>query len=90
MYRKSIRKTPKGVEFNLGLLDAAMKEFPSNPNLTTEIALLEEMGVEASAELKALMEQQLASGQATALAHLILANQEIKAGRMANAIPHWS
>ncbi len=40
------------------------------------------------AELKALMEQQLANGQATALAHLILANQEIKAGRMAEAIPH--
>lgn len=88
MYRKSIRKTSKGVEFNLGLLDLAMKEFPANQNLTTEIALLEDMGVEASGELKALMEQQLANGQATALAHLILANQEIKAGRMADAIKH--
>ncbi len=46
------------------------------------------MGVEASSELKSLMQQQLANGQATALAHLILANQEIKAGRMADAIPH--
>lgn len=88
MYRKSVKKTSKGIEFNLGLLDLAMKEYPANQNLTTEIALLEDMGVEATAELKALMEQQLANGQATALAHLILANQEIKAGRMAEAIPH--
>lgn len=88
MYRKSIRKTDKGIECNLGLLDLAMKEYPANQKLTTEIALLEDMGVQASAELKSLMEQQLANGQATALAHLILANQEIKAGRLAEAIPH--
>lgn len=88
MYRKSVRKTSKGIEFNLGLLDLAMKECPSNPNLSTEIVLLDDMGVEAPADLKALMEEQLANGQAPALAHLILANQEIKAGRMAKAIPH--
>ncbi len=28
MYRKSVRKTPKGLEFNLSLLDLAMKEYP--------------------------------------------------------------
>ena len=56
MYRKSVRKTGKGIEFNLGLLDLAMKEFPSNPNLSTEIALLNDMGVEAPAEMKTLME----------------------------------
>ena len=88
MYRKSLQKTAKGVEFNLNLLDAAMREYPANPNLATEVALLENMGVEASAELKDLMEQQLANGQATAVAHLILANQQIKNGHMAEAIPH--
>ncbi len=46
------------------------------------------MGVNASAELKAVMEQQLAEGKATALAHLILANQCIKAGRLIDSIPH--
>ncbi len=48
MYRKSVRKTSKGIEFNLGLLDLAMKEFPGNPNLSTEVALLDDMGVEAT------------------------------------------
>ncbi|MCC6510428.1 MAG: tetratricopeptide repeat protein [Pirellulaceae bacterium] len=88
MYRKSVKKTPKGLEFNLGLLDAAMREYPGNPNLTTEIALLDDMGVEAPPAFKAVMEEQLANGKATALAHLVLANQDIKAGRLVDAIPH--
>lgn len=88
MYRQSIRKTDKGIELNLGLLDAAMKEYPSNPNLSVEIAMLTDMGVEAPPALKALMEEQLANGHATALAHLLLANQQLKEGRLAEAIPH--
>lgn len=88
MYRQSIRKTDKGVQLNLGLLDAAMREYPTNPNLPAEIAMLTEMGVEAPPALKALMQEQLASGQATAVAHLLLANQELKAGNLKAAIPH--
>lgn len=88
MYRQSIRKTDKGVELNLQLLDAALKEFPTNPNIATEIALLQGMGVAATPALKAALEEQLANGQSTALAHLVLANEELKANRILQAIPH--
>lgn len=88
MYRRSIRKTPGGVEVELALLDAAMKEYPSNPALAEEIAMLSEMGVEATPQLKAALENQLVNGKATALAHLLLANQELKGGRIKEAIPH--
>jgi tetratricopeptide (TPR) repeat protein len=88
LFRKSIRKSDRGVEMNLALLDAAIKEFPSNPFLAEDIAMLTDMGVEASPQLKSVLESQLAKGQATAVAHLILANQEIKADRLKQAIPH--
>ena len=88
MYRQSIRKTDEGTEINLSLLDAAIKEFPSNPYLAEDIALLSDLGAEASKELKAALEEQLAKGQATAVAHLMLANQEIKAGRLKQSLPH--
>lgn len=88
MYRKSIRKTEKGLEFNLNLLDEAMKEYPANPNLATEVALLDDMGIEAPPAFKAAMEEQLANGQATALAHLVLANQSLKAGKFVVATKH--
>lgn len=88
LYRQSIKKTEKGLELNLALLDAAMKEYPTNPQLTAEIAMLEEMGVDTPPALKAAMENQLANGQSTALAHLVLANQDLKAGRLSEAVPH--
>lgn len=88
MYRQSIHKSDKGVELNLSLLDAAIKEYPANPSLSAEIAMLADMGVEASPSLRSAMEEQLANGQATALAHLLLANQELRGGQLSKAIPH--
>ncbi len=88
MYRKTFRKTDKGIEFNLGLLDAALKEFPANPNLSAEIALLNEFGVEAPPEFQAVLEQQLANGQASALTHMLLANRMVKSGQLKDAMTH--
>ena len=66
LFRQSIRKSDRGVEMNLALLDAAMKQFPSNPFLAEDIAMLSDMGVEATPQLKAALEEQLAKGQVTA------------------------
>jgi Flp pilus assembly protein TadD len=88
LYRKSIQHSESGIDLKLTLLDEAMRLCPSNPNLATEIALLGELGIAAPPAFKAALQQQLLNGQATALAHLILANEELRAGRLSDAIPH--
>lgn len=88
LYRQSIQQNKSGTDLNLALLDEALRMYPANPNLSTEIAQLSEMGIAAPPEFKVALQRQLLSGQATAVAHLILANQELKAGRISDAIPH--
>src|SRR5690606_5810690 len=87
-YVQSIQQADGQTKLNLGLLDAALKSDPSNPNVGMEIARLIAMGEDTSAEFKTVLEQQLAAGQATALTHNRLANRHLQAGELQAAAPH--
>lgn len=87
-YLQSIQQADGKTKLNLGLLDAALKSDPDNPNVGMEIARLIAMGQDATPEFKAALEQQLASGQATALTHILLANRYLQSGDLPAAAPH--
>lgn len=73
---------------NLGLLDAALKSYPSNAAVGQEIARLIAAGRSAPPALMKALENQLASGQATAITHILLANKQLQDGKITSAIPH--
>lgn len=87
-YVQSIQQADGKTKLNLGLLDAALKSDPSNPNVGMEIARLIAMGEDTTADFKTVLEQQLAAGQATALTHILLANRHLQAGELQAAAPH--
>lgn len=87
-YLLSVQQADGKTKLNLGLLDAALKADPDNPNVGTEIARLIAMGEEATPEFKSALEQQLAAGQATALTHILLASRYLQAGDLQAAAPH--
>jgi len=73
---------------NLSLLDAALKSDPTNPGVGDEIAKLLAAGREPSPSLQRALEQQLANGHATALAHILLAERSLSDENLTDAIPH--
>lgn len=85
-YRKTSDVT-KG-RFSLELLDAAMKADSSNPAVTEEVAKLQSLGENVTPELVALLEEKLTSGKASALTHLLLANQYLTKSEFSQAIGH--
>lgn len=87
-YLQSIQQAAGQTKLNLGLLDAALKSDPTNPNVGTEIARLLAAGEDATLEFKSALEQQLAAGQATALTHILLANRHLQSGDLQAAAPH--
>ncbi len=87
-YLKTIKQTQGITQVNLGLLDAALKADPSNPAVGTEIARLQSIGQDAPPELREALQQQLVSGQTTALTHILLANQLLGKGNLTEAVPH--
>lgn len=87
-YLQSVQQVDGKIKLNLGLLDAALKSDPTNPNVGMEIARLMAMGEDTNPEFKSALEQQLAAGQATALTHILLANRQLRSGDLQAAVPH--
>jgi hypothetical protein len=87
-YRQSVQRSEQGVMMDLRLLDAALKADPTNMALSEELAFLIELGVQLPPELADTFQQQLSAGQATAVAHVVLANQKIRSEKIAESIPH--
>lgn len=88
MYAETAKISRESTNVNLGLLDAALKSDPTNPAVGVEVARLMAAGQEASPELTQALEDQLASGAATAVTHILLANRLLRDGKLAEAIPH--
>ncbi len=87
-YLQTIKNSAEGIQVNLGFLDAALKSDPTNPAVAEEIAKLSMIGQQATDELEAALNTQLANGQATAMTHILIANKNIVAGKLKEAIPH--
>ncbi len=87
-YRKTFVKTPQGIVLSLDLLDAALKEDPTNPAIDAEINDLLAYGVDVPDDFSRYLEQKITDGKATALTHLILAGNDVRRGTLAAAIPH--
>jgi tetratricopeptide (TPR) repeat protein len=83
-YRQSL--TPNSAD--IAMLDLALQADPTNPAISEDVAALVAMGNSASPELVGLLQQQLSSGRATALTHLLLANRSLRTGDLAVALPH--
>lgn len=79
-YRIKYRESSNSVsrDFNLELLDAAMKADSTNPLVAEEVARLIVMGEQAPPELEEMLKAKLADGQANAVTHVLLANQKIQ------------
>lgn len=75
-------------QFNIDLLDAALKADGSNEGVTEEVARLVAQGQDASPELRKMLEEKLATGKATALTHLLLANRDLLNSDMEQALGH--
>jgi tetratricopeptide (TPR) repeat protein len=87
-YLKSLVLDGEKVDVNLAFLDAALKSDPTNPGVSLEVAKLLAAGKDTPAEMKEVLQKQVASGQATALAHILLADRHIMESNIGEAIPH--
>jgi len=87
-FLSTYRETPTGIEFNLALLDEALKADPTNPAVSEEVAKLLARGGNASQTLIKALEEQLAEGKATTMTHLMLATRSLKEEDFQAAVPH--
>lgn len=87
-FRKTVNQKADGLELNLDLLDAALKADPTNPDLSNDLARAINLGLQLPAEMNEKLEEYLASGRASGLLHLMIANQQIIKGEIAAALPH--
>jgi tetratricopeptide (TPR) repeat protein len=88
-YRRSLRPSDTGFQANLPLLNAALQADPSNPSVSEEVARLSSFGVAADERMEEALRKQLASGQATAVTHLLLADNFYARQMVDQAITHW-
>lgn len=88
-YRKSIRANQTGFQANLDLLDRAAKADPSNPLVGIEVAKLANFGTKADQAAMDAFRKQLATGKATALTHLLIANAYMGREETTKAVQHW-
>ncbi|MDZ4848291.1 MAG: hypothetical protein SGI77_03280 [Pirellulaceae bacterium] len=102
MYRSQLTKTEAGIKANLGLLNMAIMTDPTNPGVGEEIAWLQTLGVTADDNMIQALREQLATGGASAVSHLLLgnaymnkvsvekdANEEENDKYMTKAMSHW-
>ncbi len=90
MYRSQLAKTEAGqIKANLGLLNAAMLADPTNPAVGEEVAILQQLGVTADETMIQALKQQLATGGATAITHLLLGNSYMNKEDIEMANRHW-
>jgi tetratricopeptide (TPR) repeat protein len=87
-YVQTAKWSGDSASVNLGFLDAALKADPTNAAVGNEVARLLALGQTASPELTQALESQLASGQATAVTHILLANRYLVENKLKEAVPH--
>lgn len=88
-YERSFQQNGTQSTIEIGLLDVAMKLDPTNPSVAEHVARLASIGgVELSKELEDKLREMLATGQATAATHSVLAEAFLSRGRLKDAIPH--
>jgi tetratricopeptide (TPR) repeat protein len=87
-FRKGIRQDGDRISLSFDLLDAALRADPSNPAVEADLALVLDMGQKLPDELNEVLKQYVAEGRASALTHLVFANQLISSGKIAEAVPH--
>jgi tetratricopeptide (TPR) repeat protein len=87
-FRQSVEAATEGSQWNLELLDAALKADPTNPALSSELARVIGFGVELPEEIDRKLKDYLASGKATALLHFMIAERGIRAGQLPDALTH--
>ena len=87
-FRQSVETATEGSQWNLELLDSALKADPTNPALSSELARVIGFGVELPEEIDRKLKDYLASGKATALLHFMIAERGIRAGQLPEALTH--
>ncbi|MCR9297011.1 MAG: hypothetical protein NXI32_30280 [bacterium] len=87
-YLSSMQVKDGQLQARLGLLDAALRVDPSNPKVGEEIAKLQAMGQATSNSLEQALQRQVGNGEATAVAHMFLAERKLRNGEIALAVPH--
>jgi tetratricopeptide (TPR) repeat protein len=87
---KTIERTDDGgYAANMDLLDAALREDPTNPLVVEEVAKLARVeSPTPSDELLERMSDALASGQATTMTHAFLAEAHVLRKDLKSALPH--
>jgi tetratricopeptide (TPR) repeat protein len=89
MFRSQITQADKGYKANLGLLNMAITEDPTNPAVGEEIMWLQNLGVTVDEKMIKSLHQQLANGGASAVTHLLLGNAYFNQKNLERAIQHW-
>jgi len=89
MYSNSRTQTDSGFKVNLGLLNRALSADPTNPGVGEDIAWLQTVGVTADEKMVQSLREQLATGGANAITHLLLGNAFMNKGNIEKAMSHW-
>lgn len=89
MYMNQFKETENGAKANLGLLNAAMMADPTNPAVGEDIAKLQQLGVTVDEKMVKALIEQLSSGGASAITHLLLGHAYMNKQNMKQAMIHW-
>jgi tetratricopeptide (TPR) repeat protein len=87
-FRQSVNAAADGSQWNLELLDLALKSDPTNPELSAELARAINFGVTLPEEMDLKLKEYLVSGKATALLHFVIAERGIRGGNFPDALKH--
>ncbi len=87
-FRQSVKAAADGSQWNLELLDAALKADPTNPELSAELARAIGFGVTLPEEMDRKLKEYLVSGKATALLHFVIAERGLRGGNFPDALKH--
>ncbi len=89
MFRAQVVQAENGYKANLGLLNMAIMEDPTNPAVGEEIMWLQNLGVTVDEKMIQSLREQLANGGASAVTHLLLGNAYFNQKNLEKAIQHW-
>jgi tetratricopeptide (TPR) repeat protein len=89
MFRAQVVQAENGYKANLGLLNMAIMEDPTNPAVGEEIMWLQNLGVTVDEKMIQSLREQLANAGASAVTHLLLGNAYFNQKNLEKAIQHW-
>ena len=73
---------------NLQLLDDSIRADPTNRNAIDDVAAIVSQGGNASPEMVDALQKSLSDGTASAITHMLLANNLLQRQKSSEAIPH--